>query len=287
MALKRQQEPLFDREQTAEQISTTINRASHLRPALFTAIKALKKLTGCEAIAIRLHKDGDYPYFVQDGFSRSFIQRENSLLAKGKNGNPIPTCDGSGYALECMCGNVITGNVDYSLSFFTQHGSFWSNNTSILLAKTTDEDRQTATRNFCNYCGYESVALVPIILQGKRSGLIQINDKRKRMFTKDLILYLEMIGQQIGIAVEHLLTKSRLDSALDEIQKLRKIIPICAWCKSIRADSGYWQTVEEYVNSLQEVEFSHSICPSCENSLCDFPNQEAEEDLDDEQKHCI
>ena len=107
------------------------------------------------------------------------------------------------------------------------------------------------------------------------------------MFTKDLIYYLEMIGQQMGVAVEHHLTQFRLNSALDEIHKLRKIIPICAWCKSIRSDNGYWQTVEEYVNSLQEVEFSHSICPCCEDSLCGFSYQDSAKDLDDGKKHCI
>lgn len=51
--------------------------------------------------------------------------------------------------------------------------------------------------------------------------------------------------------------------ARDEINTLRGIIPICAWCKKIRHDSGSWQQIEEYVKSHADVDFSHGICPDC------------------------
>lgn len=65
--------------------------------------------------------------------------------------------------LECMCGNIICGRTDPFLPFFTKGGSFWSNNTSELLASTSDEERQTRTRNRCNGKGYESV--IPLHLR--------------------------------------------------------------------------------------------------------------------------
>jgi hypothetical protein len=48
-----------------------------------------------------------------------------------------------------------------------------------------------------------------------------------------------------------------------DIQTLRGILPICAWCKKIRSDKALWQTAEEYLKSHTEVDFSHSICPEC------------------------
>ncbi len=55
----------------------------------------------------------------------------------------------------------------------------------------------------------------------------------------------------------------RILSLRADIQTLRGILPICAWCKKIRNDGALWQTAEEYLKSHTEVDFSHSICPAC------------------------
>jgi CHASE3 domain sensor protein len=54
-----------------------------------------------------------------------------------------------------------------------------------------------------------------------------------------------------------------LQRALEEVRTLSGMIPICGWCKSIRSDKGYWQSVEHYVLAHTEATFTHSICPSC------------------------
>lgn len=51
-----------------------------------------------------------------------------------------------------------------------------------------------------------------------------------------------------------------------EIRTLRGLIPICAWCKKIRDDDGFWTQIEAYVGSRTEAEFSHGICPDCYES---------------------
>jgi PAS domain S-box-containing protein len=56
---------------------------------------------------------------------------------------------------------------------------------------------------------------------------------------------------------------AQLKSALAEVKTLSGMIPICAWCKSVRSDTGYWQTVEQYVRSHSEADFSHGVCPNC------------------------
>ncbi len=58
-----------------------------------------------------------------------------------------------------------------------------------------------------------------------------------------------------------------LQQALAEIKTLRGIVPICASCKKIRDDEGYWQQVEVYVRDHTEAEFSHGICPECARTL--------------------
>lgn len=56
---------------------------------------------------------------------------------------------------------------------------------------------------------------------------------------------------------------SDLQEALTNIKRLSGLLPICAWCKKIRDDKGYWQQVEQYVHDHSEADFSHSICPEC------------------------
>jgi phosphoserine phosphatase RsbU/P len=58
-----------------------------------------------------------------------------------------------------------------------------------------------------------------------------------------------------------------LQQALDEVQTLRGIIPICANCKSVRDDGGYWMQVETYVSQHSEAGFTHGICPDCMKKL--------------------
>ena len=54
-----------------------------------------------------------------------------------------------------------------------------------------------------------------------------------------------------------------LRQAIGQIKTLRGIVPICANCKKIRNDQGYWDMVEDYVSHHTEAQFSHSICPEC------------------------
>jgi hypothetical protein len=58
-----------------------------------------------------------------------------------------------------------------------------------------------------------------------------------------------------------------LQNALDEIETLRGIIPICANCKKIRDDNGYWNQIEKYIMDHSEAYFSHSLCPDCIKQL--------------------
>ena len=55
----------------------------------------------------------------------------------------------------------------------------------------------------------------------------------------------------------------KLKQALDEVKTLRGIMPICAYCKKIRDDDGYWNQVEKYVSDHTDAKFSHGICPTC------------------------
>ena len=58
-----------------------------------------------------------------------------------------------------------------------------------------------------------------------------------------------------------------LQEALAEVRTLSGLLPICASCKSIRNDQGYWQQIEAYIKEHSKAEFSHSVCPKCAEKL--------------------
>jgi K+-sensing histidine kinase KdpD len=59
----------------------------------------------------------------------------------------------------------------------------------------------------------------------------------------------------------------QLQQALATVKTLRGLLPLCAWCKSIRNDRGYWERLEKYLRDNLDVEFTHGICPRCAEKL--------------------
>ena len=57
------------------------------------------------------------------------------------------------------------------------------------------------------------------------------------------------------------------EKALQEVKILSGFLPICASCKKIRGDKGYWNQIESYIRDHTEAEFSHGICPDCAKKL--------------------
>jgi hypothetical protein len=67
---------------------------------------------------------------------------------------------------------------------------------------------------------------------------------------------------------------AELQQALAKVKTLSGMLPICASCKKIRNDEGYWQSVEVYIRDHSEAEFTHGLCPDCIKKL--YPDLENE-----------
>lgn len=70
---------------------------------------------------------------------------------------------------------------------------------------------------------------------------------------------------------------SELQEALAKVKTLSGLLPICASCKKIRDDKGYWSQIEAYISSHSQAEFTHSICPECAKKLYPDSKMENEE----------
>lgn len=60
---------------------------------------------------------------------------------------------------------------------------------------------------------------------------------------------------------------AKLEAALAHVKTLSGLLPICASCKKIRDDEGYWQRVEVYIRDHSDADFTHGICPDCAMQL--------------------
>jgi len=75
------------------------------------------------------------------------------------------------------------------------------------------------------------------------------------------------IRERIKIEAEQKNTISELNDALEKVKVLSGLLPICASCKRIRDNKGEWTNLEKYISERTEAEFTHSICPECEERL--------------------
>lgn len=88
-----------------------------------------------------------------------------------------------------------------------------------------------------------------------------IRDRFNRIIGK--ILVLRDITEQKKIEAEREKLIRGLQEAMNQVKTLSGLLPICASCKKIRDDEGYWHNVEEYIQKYSEADFTHGICPEC------------------------
>lgn len=80
----------------------------------------------------------------------------------------------------------------------------------------------------------------------------------------DLEVSFFMVALFVGLLVAHLqLRHEELMRAHAEVQTLTGLLPICAWCKKVRDDDGYWRQLEEYFGRHSRLKFTHGVCLDC------------------------
>ena len=76
-----------------------------------------------------------------------------------------------------------------------------------------------------------------------------------------------LLDRAIRYANERQKLLSQIEQSRSEIKTLRGYLPICASCKKIRDDKGYWTQIEAYISARSDVEFSHGLCLDCFHRL--------------------
>ena len=86
-----------------------------------------------------------------------------------------------------------------------------------------------------------------------------------------LTIALALSKIRASLARERRLNQELVDS-LERVRQLEGLIPVCAWCRRVRDDSGYWKRFEAYLATRTGATFTHGICPSCAEKLEAVPS---------------
>jgi len=112
---------------------------------------------------------------------------------------------------------------------------------------------------FVLQAGHEEAA-IPAVRAGAADCVVEDD---QGAFAAMLPVVLGRVLERRKVALERDQLLVQLHDALETIQTLRGLIPICYVCKNVRDDAGYWQTVEQYIAEHSLARFSHGLCPHC------------------------
>ncbi|HTM58453.1 MAG TPA: response regulator [Candidatus Udaeobacter sp.] len=88
-------------------------------------------------------------------------------------------------------------------------------------------------------------------------------------------LRIVLLTQELRRAVNDLkLANAELESSRAEINRLSDLLPICSFCKKVRAADGEWQEIDQYLQARDQADFSHGICPDCR--AVHYPSRKSE-----------
>lgn len=86
----------------------------------------------------------------------------------------------------------------------------------------------------------------------------------------DLEVSFFMVAIFVGLLLAHLQQRNeQLRQALAEVETLSGLLPICAWCKKVRDDDGYWRQVDDYFRRRSQIRFTHGMCTDCSEKFKD------------------
>jgi CHASE3 domain sensor protein len=141
---------------------------------------------------------------------------------------------------------LVFGNAHDVLTAFMQQEKF--------LLSARDASEQADYNNAAHRLVRGSVLAVLLLLGSILAALLLL--RANQIASREL-------ARRQQVEIEHEKLIGELQRALAKVKTLSGFIPICAWCKNVRSDKGYWESVEQYVHNRTDATFSHGICPSC------------------------
>lgn len=234
----------------AADVLRVLNRGSGTLPVLIREVlRLISESTGFDAVGLRLREGEDYPYYEQNGFSDDFLFLENFLCSREADGQIVRDANGLPL-LECTCGLVLKGETDPSNPIYTASGSFWTNRAANLLDLQKSEDPRFNPRNQCIHNGYQSVALIPVHSGREIIGLLQLNDRRENMLSRELVRFFEGLGDQIGLTIQRKQVEDALRQSQQDLNRAQAVGQLGSWRLDVAQNVLKWSDENHRIFSV-------------------------------------
>lgn len=162
--------------------------------------KMLLDFSGCDAVELRLNRrDKCYRAETKRRLKRPF-RFEIMPCAQNKEGKVIP-CSQDDSGLERLCREIVSKRFAPSLPFFTENGSFFTNNVKDFLTWWSKRHKRSGVQGFSFEGGYRSLAMIPFVIDDENLGLLQLKSKRENFFKEEEIEFYEGVTQTLGVAL--------------------------------------------------------------------------------------
>ncbi|MCU0785521.1 MAG: GAF domain-containing protein [Verrucomicrobia bacterium] len=125
-------------------------------------------------------------------------------------------------------------------------------------ARFADNPLVRRSPNIRFYAGFPLVSP-----EGFALGTLCAIDRIPRQISAVQKRAMQGLARQVLALLEFRRVSARMAEALEQVKTLHGLLPICAWCKRIRDDQGYWSQVEAYLHTQTGADFTHGICPEC------------------------
>lgn len=113
---------------------------------------------------------------------------------------------------------------------------------------------------------------VPVI-DGDQVRIIFGVGNKRRPYDADDVRRLNLVAAELHRLVVRRRTERELLDAQQHVHTLHGLIPMCAWCKKVRDDDGFWGSVEQYIVAHSDALVTHGICPECRERALARPSR--------------
>lgn len=134
----------------------------------------------------------------------------------------------------------------------------------MVVNNALDDERFANNPLVTNAPGIRFYAGVPLTTpDDQQIGTLCVIDHHPKELSETQKKTLEALARQVVVQLELQRVSAQLAQALDRIELIEGLIPICSYCKGIRDDQGYWSSVEKFIEQHSDVEFTHGVCNRC------------------------
>jgi signal transduction histidine kinase/DNA-binding transcriptional MerR regulator len=188
----------------ALQFLTLANDLDNEGDTLSSFVAVIKSVTRCAAVGIRVEKGGSaLVYGADDGFCEAFMEAEGALDLDNDH---------------CLCLSVFHQRCDTSLPFFTDQGSFYTNDTQIFL-ELPEISQLGELRGTCCKEYFRTLGIFPVRSRQTVLGLIQVADPRPDQLPRQMVALLEKAAFQLGTNIERIRALQALEASHEALEE--------------------------------------------------------------------